>query len=260
MSICVVIPMFGKEEYTRKCVDLTILNAGIPVDIVVVDDGSPIPYVDDRVTIIRLDKNSGFTAATNAGFVWAQKRNYDYVVALNNDTEPCKDFIKLLHDCIEADDTVGIAGSVRKIPDIEGNNMEVFGADLIRGFQYFVSEAELKDELITCNWLPICSSIIRMDMIREIGILDKRFKNHCSDSYYCIWAKINGWKVIAVTASVVIHHRSVTTNFVNAKVDNDQMKFLEILSGFHYAELMREFPLDCEAKTYGKIEFSVEKR
>jgi len=256
--ICVVIPMYGKEEYTKKCIDLTYQNAGTEIDVLVVDDGSPVefeqPYDSTKPFVtLRLAQNSGFTNATNQGILWAQKRDYDYVHCLNNDTEPEADFIKNQLEVMESDPKIGICGSVRKYPD---GRKELCGADLIRGHQYF-STPELPESPMDVNWLPICSSLIRMDMIREIGLLDKRFRTHCSDSDYCIHAKMRGWRVMLVPKSVVIHHLSVTTKSLGIEASDDQRLFIEKLAGLEYARLMNEMPLDCSTKQYGKLEFSV---
>lgn len=258
IRIAVVIPMFGKEEYTRTCVELTKKNYGTgePIEIVVVDDGSPIPFEDATINVVRLDKNSGFTAASNEGILWAQYRNCDYVLLLNNDTEPRPGFVKHLLDVLENDPKVGIAGSVREYSD---GRIELCGADLIRGHQYFADD-KLPETPLEVNWIPLCSALMRMDMIREIGILDKRFINHCSDSWYCIWAKMNGWKVILDPKSRVLHHLSITTSANNVNVEKDQNFLIEKLACMDYAKLMKEMPLDMESKSYGKLEFSVVKK
>ena len=260
--VAIIIPMFGKEEYTRRCVELTKKNYGTgePIEIVVVDDGSPTPFTDPLINVIRLDENSGYTAATNEGILWSQYRNCDYVLLLNNDTEPEPGFLKELLDVMEADPTIGIAGSVRYHPNREGQPYELCGSDIIRGFQYFTDKKSLSDVPIDCNWVPLCSGLIRMDMIREIGLLDKQFRNHCSDSEYCIRAKMNHWRVVFVCRSVVMHHLSVTTSANNIMVDEDQRKFLEKLAGLETQKLMRDMPLDGEAKTYGQLKFEVYKK
>jgi GT2 family glycosyltransferase len=264
MRIVVVIPMFGKEEYTNKCVEKVKENYGTgePIEILVVDDGSPTPYVNPTINVIRLDKNSGFTAATNAGILWAQHRNVDYVLLLNNDTEPEPRFLKYLVDALENDHSLGIAASIRRHPNREPQSMELCGSDLIRGYQYFTDEKSLdgKDIPIPCNWVPLCSGLLRMDMIREIGMLDKRFRNHCSDSSYCLWAKINHWGVVIVPKSIVVHHLSITTTENKVMVDDDQKLFLEKISGIDYANIMSAMPLDGEAGTYGRLLFEVYKK
>ena len=257
--ICVVIPMYGKEEYTNKCVELVKLNAGCEVQILVVDDGSPLPFpykLGCGFEVLTLPLNLGFTGATNAGILWAQKEGFDYVHCLNNDTEPQPDFIKHQLEVMEAYTKIGICGSIRRYPD---GRRELCGADLIRGHQYF-APLDMPDTPLDVTWLPICSSLIRMDMIREIGILDSRFRNHCSDSDYCIQAKMRGWKVILVPKSEVIHHLSVTTKAEGLDAGADQKLFIEKLAGLNYTMLMREMPLDCSTNTFGKLEFSTYKK
>lgn len=251
--------MYGKEEYTKKCIEFTLKNSGCECDILVVDDGShkPFIYYGTGVDVIRLDKNSGFTAATNAGILWAQVRDYDYVLCLNNDTEPELNFLKHLVDLMESNPKVGICGSVRRHPKKEGEPIELCGSDLIRGYQYFTEESKLPPDPIPCNWFPVCSGLLRMDMIREIGLLDKRMINHCSDTEYCFRAKFAGWEVMIVPKSIVTHHLSVTTTANNIAVDDDQKLMLEKIAGLDYAKLLTAMPLDGEAKTWGRLNFEV---
>lgn len=260
--VAVVIPMFGKEEYTRKCLSLVKDNYGTgePIEIVVVDDGSPIPFVDPTVNVVRLDENTGFTNAANEGILWAQYRNCDYVLLLNNDTEPMPGFLKELLDVMEADHSIGIAASVRIHLGRGEQNSELMGSDLIRGFQYFTDEKSLPDLPIPANWIPLCSALLRMDMVRDIGLLDKKYRNHCSDSSYCLKSKIRGWGVLLVPKSKVIHHLSVSTTAAKINPELDQKKFLEELAGLDYAKIMANMPIDSEAKTWGRLEFSVYKK
>lgn len=257
--IAVVIPMYGKAEYTTKCIEMTLENAGVGCEIVVVDDGSPEPfsYSHNRVFIHRLEQNSGFTNACNEGILWAQMRGYDYVHLLNNDTEPSKDFIKHLLDAM-ADENVHIASSVRFNPQEDGSTLvELYGLDLIRGYQCVTKPEDLKMDVLQCNWVPLCSSLVRMSLIRYLGLLDKRMRTHSSDLDYCLRAKINGFNIVVVPQSQVLHHHEVTTKANGISPQKDQMVLLEKLAGLHYAEFMKKIPLDCENKTYGKLDFTV---
>lgn len=261
MTCCIVIPMYDKAEYTKKCIEFVYKNAGHSFDILVVDDGSKRPFTKDdtphNVRVLRLDKNSGFTAATNAGILWAQKKDYDCVLLLNNDTEPEPNFLKELIDCMESDKSIGICGSVRRHTNRPVECIELCGSDLIRGFQYFTDENKLPAKPIECNWIAICSGLIRMDMVREIGLLDKRMINHCSDTDYCFRAKFAHWKVMLVPKSIVLHHLSVTTSANNILVDDDQRIMLEKLAGLDQAKLMAAMPLDGEKNTWGRLTFEV---
>lgn len=264
MSIACIIPMYGKEDYTRRCIDLLKKNHGLDdsqeLTILVVDDGSEKPFVDDSVNVLRLDENGGFTHATNQGILWCSDR-YDHILLLNNDTEPEPNFLSELLKVMETDENIGIVASIRVHPNRE-QRYELCGSDLIRGYQYFVDDNDIAKapDTMDVNWIPLCSGLLRMSMIREIGLLDKRFRNHCSDSSYCLWAKINHWKVILATKSRVVHHLSVTTTSNKVKVEDDQRKFLEKLAGMDYAKIMAYMPLDGEAKTWGRLNFEVYKK
>lgn len=180
--------MFNFFEMTKKCVSAVLRNAGIGADILVVDDGSCAPHKDDRVNILRLDKNGGFTNAVNQGILWCGDR-YKYIHILNNDTEAEPDFLKVLYDHMETYPSTGIAHSVRLVMAEGKEAIEMYGLDLFSGFQAVLwgwnspvtYEHNKKDiDIIYCDWAPLCSTLIRVKMIKYIGLLDGRFKNHCS--------------------------------------------------------------------------------
>ena len=253
-DVLVVIPVYGQKNYTRKCIDSCIKMSGILHDTLVVDDGSPNPYVQYGMNILRLQENSGFTNAINQGILYAQTRGYKYVMLLNNDTEAKQNFLKILYDHMESNPNIGIASSARLKSD---DSFELFGVDLIRGYQMITKKEHITNENLDVNWVPFCSVLLRMDMIREIGLLNKKMRTHSSDLEYCIRAKINGWKVALVMGSRVFHHHEVTTRANKIVPEKDQKVLLEILSGLYYAMFMNDIPLDAEHKTYGQLKFEV---
>jgi len=259
-KVCVIIPMYGKAEYTRTCIEYTKKNAGIEdYDILVVDDGSPEPFRSEDAIVLRLPENKGFTAAANAGILWAGEM-YDYVHLLNNDTEPEPSFLKLLLEVMEEQEVIGIAGSARILETDSQHKIELFGADLIRGFQV-CTDGNIPEKIIYTYWVPLCSALIRVKMIREIGILDKRMKIWCSDNDYCIRANFNGWNVALVVDSKVKHKHAVTTDSIQKEKkyspEDDQRILIQKMAGVQYAELMQKLPLDADQKTFGKLTFEV---
>ena len=261
-DICVIIPMFGKEEYTDKCIDETVKHAGIQIDIVVVDDGSQKFYRNSKynVSVIRLTENTGFTNAINAGILHAQKLGYDYVHLLNNDTEPRKDFIKVLFEDMDKDPNLAIASSARLYPKGDSFLVELYGIDLLRGYQCVIDIENVKGAIVECNWVPVCSALIRMDVIREIGLLDKHMRTHSSDLDYCLRIKMAGYRIVVDPSSLVFHHHEVTTKANGITPEHDQRVLHVKLAGMGYAQFMNKIPLDSDAKTYGEIKFAVVQR
>ena len=253
----VIIPMFGNEKFTDKCISLTRKNSGHPIDILVVDDGSPTAYTNPDVTVLRIDENSGFTNAINQGILWAASR-YKFIHLLNNDTEPEPNFLIELINHLNLTPSTGIVSSVRIHPKRTGaNKYELFGCDLIRGFQLFSDEVSIPTTPVKCVHFPFCSVLLRSKMIQEIGLLDKRFYNHSSDTDYCIRAIFNGWNVELVPSSRVLHYLSVTTTSNKKLIKEDQQVMLNKLFGYDYALLMKDFPLDSKQRTWGKLDAEI---
>ena len=257
-EVCVIIPAYNMATLTKKCVELVKENAGMEVDILVVDDGSITPYVDDSINVLRLDKNSGYTNATNQGILWCGDR-YKYVHLLNNDIVPEMDFIKHLYDFMEKEPVAGIASSTR-ITISNGKKMnELYGVDLVRGFQA-IADNYGDDFEYTCDWVPVCSSLVRMETIRYVGLLDRQFINHCSDSDYCIRVNQAGWNVFVVSGSKVVHEHQATVNAHKVEPYADQKRFIAKLAGLKQQELFSRLPFDYEQDTWGKLTFELYKK
>lgn len=246
MDIAVLIPMYGLNDMTRECVGAVIENAGMECDIIVVDDGSKTPYQDDRVTVIRIEENSGFTNAVNRGI--QNCGNYKYIHLLNNDTLPEPNFLVELYNVMERDSRIAVASSVR----VTGDKEEGYGADLIRGHQYYIRDAKAPAPVI---WVPFCSVMLSTSAIKYIGLLDPFMRNCCSDTDFCLRARIYGWKVYLVPASRVKHVIGVTMRHVKYMPDKDLNRFIQKISGVLYSDIMSQIPLDCERKIWGRIEF-----
>ena len=257
-DIVVIIPMYGFGELTDKCVELTRKNAGVDVDILVVDDGTPVPYRNqDADYVLRLDVNSGFTNAINQGILYTLKDNpyVKYIHMLNNDTEPELDFIKILLDVMENDENVGVAGST-KIIKREPLSIENFAVDMLFGYHDYTEE-HMQEEFISCIWFGLTSALLRTSVIREIGIFDKRFKNHCSDNDFCFRVLMAGYKVILATKSRVFHIHEVTTRSQNLTTEEDGKRLLDKVRGVDLQRILDELPLDCSEGNWGRLHMEV---
>lgn len=265
MAVCVIIPMYNFNEMTKRCIDFVIQNSGIDNEysygyhIVVVDDGSDIPFDDDRVEVIRNDVNKGFTASVNTA-INEYLTEFKYFMILNNDTEPEPGFLRELVNVMEKDKDIAIASSVRKVPQNGEGSYELGGIDWIRGHTLLSWNKET--EVKQYEWVPFCSVIIRKCVISEIGLLDKRMINYCSDNDYCSRVTMAGYKIVVVPDSEVKHYRGVTIieNKDKLKLENDQKIFLEKLSGLQWQTLLDKLPLDIEQNIWGQVSFETYKK
>lgn len=251
-DICVIIPMFNFGEFTAKCIDLTLKNAGVPIDIIVVDDCSKIPFKDDRVKVIRLEKNLGFTGATNAGILEAWGK-YKYVHLLNNDTEPYPDFIKELLTAFEMDPNIGIACSVRETTYDDKNVLINQPVDILMGHCAWTEE-DLPHPFYYSPWIALCSALIRTDVLRQTGLLDRRMLNHCSDNDFCVRAGVMGYTTVLVPKSKIFHFHEITTRSIGLEASGDQVILIQKIRCDYMASILKKYPLSApEGKLYELI-------
>ncbi len=90
-SVSVIVPSYNYAHYLEGCVQSVTSQAGVDVEVLIIDDCSQddTPAVaarlardDDRITVRRHSKNRGLTATCNEGLEWASS---DYSVVLSAD-------------------------------------------------------------------------------------------------------------------------------------------------------------------------------
>jgi hypothetical protein len=250
-KVAVVIPMYNFPEMTQECIGEVIKNVEMDVDIAVVDDGSITPFVDDRVKIIlRHDENKGFTAAMNAGIIWCNNR-YEYILTLNNDTLPEKGWLKPLVDVLDNDKEVAIAGST-KITKRDPYLVENTAIDLLFGWHMYTTE-DLTEDIVYCVWFGLTSALMRSSVIREVGLWDKRFRNHCSDNEFCYRCIMAGYRIALVPKSKVFHLHEVTTRHSGVNTQEDGLKLLDKIRGTDMQRILDTLPLDHGNNNWGKL-------
>ena len=252
-KVGVVISMLEKHDLTRKCIDSVITHAGIDCDIVVIDDGSIVPYKDDRVKIVRFDKPHGNTHSMNEGIKFFDNK-YDYIVNLDNDVILTHNAFKYLVDVMEANPILALVGSAR-LRKIDGRMILIGqGIDLIGRAE----EVEMsKDDTDACIWLSGCSVMLRSSVIREIGMYDKRFKNYCQDAEWCLRAILNDYRSAVVHMSRVYHLGSGTIEKTGNTLIDDRNVLLKIVSCDRTQEILRVLPLDHKLNQWGKLTFNM---
>jgi len=136
-SFSVVIPLFNKQQYIKRCLDSVINQETLAAEIIVVDDGSTdagAKFVAENYPQVRLIRkiNSGVSAARNSGIAAA---NFEFVALLDADDFWQSDFLsciqKLINDYPQAStfcthygfilkDGLKTAAKIKGVADTEG--------------------------------------------------------------------------------------------------------------------------------------------
>lgn len=216
-TVSVVIPVYGKLEYTLRClVSITRCHESTPLEIIVVDDCSP--DATERalsrcpgIRYVRNETNVGFIDTSNRGATLARGR---YVHFLNNDTVVLPGWLDRLVETLEQVPEAGLVGSRLIYPDLSlqeaggivwrdasatnwGNGRDPFNP----------TYGYLRD----VDYASAASVLLPAALFREVGGFDPRYRPaYYEDTDLAFKIRAAGRRVLYQPASRVIHHEGAT--------------------------------------------------
>jgi GT2 family glycosyltransferase len=218
-EVSVVIPVLNGLRRTLEClICLTHHDAGVPFEVIVVDNGSTdqsrellsaIPHL----RYIRHDSNLGFGAACNAGADDARGR---FVAFLNNDTQPQPGWLSALLSTFTDFDHVGGAGPKVLFPD--GRLQDAGSAinpDCTSSLIGVFDDPRLPRFNTTreVDYLSGVCLLMETRLFRELGGFDRDFAPaYCEDVDLCLRVRREGLRLVYQPSAVIVHHLSATAN------------------------------------------------
>lgn len=194
----VIIPAYGRPDATRATVS-SVLELRYPaLEVIVVDDASPEPYVDERVRVLRLRENGGPAAARNAGVAEATG---ELVAFLDNDCTADPEWLAILVAALEEPE-VDIAGgrAIAPPPTTLIQRYEAARSPLDMGaYRSFVGPRE------NVPYVPSCNLVVRKTTYWQLEGFRKGM--HLGEDVDFVWrAEASGSKVIYEPAALIVHH------------------------------------------------------
>jgi GT2 family glycosyltransferase/glycosyltransferase involved in cell wall biosynthesis len=249
--ISIIILCYNKSEMIKRCLKSLFENTTYPnYEVIILDNAS----VDDtpdfllsygnKIKFIRAEKNLGFVEGNNYAANFADG---NFLVFLNNDTEPQKGWLNTLYSTFEYYKDAGAAGSKLIYPD--GKLQEAGGVIFndATGWNYGRGDDPNDSKYSYCKEVDYCSGaalMIRKSLFEEIGRFDNRFAPaYYEDTDLCFCVRKFGYKVYFNPFSKVIHHEGATagtdlnSGFKKFQVINHP-KFVEKWK----AELDKQYP------------------
>lgn len=218
LKIVVIIPNWNGATDLRACLD-SVLAQTFRAQVVVVDNGS----IDDSVSIIehkypgieliKHATNKGYAGGVNPGFRRAIELGADYAVPFNNDAVADKNWLRHLAGYLDKHPKTGIVAA--KLLSIDGKHIDSTGDQYtIWGMPYprgrgetDIDKYDHDTEILGASG---GSSMYRVSMLKEIGLLDEDFFAYYEDVDLSLRAQLAGWKVAFVPKAIVYHHISKT--------------------------------------------------
>lgn len=215
MKINIVIPNYNGADLLEPCLDSIYLQNHKDFNVTVVDNGSTdnsyliLKKYSDRIKIIWLKENMGFSKAVNIGI---KATDGDLVFLLNNDT--------ILHpDCL-----FNLAEGIKSFPGYssyaplmlnQNNPNQLWAAGLmfsIKGYgnrsnAYLYKGVRQPQEIFgPCGG----AAVYRRKALEEVGVFNERFFFFYEDLELSFRLQLCGHKCILLPLAVVYHHGSAT--------------------------------------------------
>ena len=213
----IIIPVHNQWFTTLKCLQALQRNCDrTPFEIILVDDGSSDSTFEAAsqirgIQIIRIHSNVGYLRATNLGATYA---NSEYLILLNNDTEPVSGWLDELVSFLDKNPEVAIGGSTLLYPDgsLQESGAQIFAGgnawNLGRGGNPSDGQFRFPREV---DYASAASIVVRKTFWDMTGGFDEQFAPaYCEDSDLCMTAWKLGFKVFLIPNSWVIHHEGVS--------------------------------------------------
>ena len=176
--------------------------------------------VEGDIKIIRESSNRGFAVACNHG---AQMAEGEYLIFLNNDTEPKDGWLDAMLNCARNNTEVGAIGAKLTYPD---GNIQHAGLAISRKmipyhvFQNFSENHPAVCEERDMQAVTAACMLIPKNVFRNLEGFNESYLNGFEDVDLCFRAKEQNLRVIYCPDAKVVHHEESTEGRKNHDAEN----------------------------------------
>lgn len=213
----IVLNKDGKETLPGCLRSVFALSYG-NFEVVVVDNASRDGSIETarldfgRAHFVVNDENTGFSGGMNIGIRYALSKGASYVWLLNNDAVPERDSLSRLLRAAE------VSGDAVFSPIVKDDSGHVWfsGGKIdfprMRAEHVDSSPDSDKGEPYETGYLSGCALLLPKKAIERVGLLDEGYFLYYEDADYSIRAKKEGFRLLVVPSSVVIHSEASRRN------------------------------------------------
>lgn len=292
----IVVSCWNALEYTKTTLESLFKNTHCPYFLTIVDNGSidgtpdylkkiQTPKHCEKYVLILNTKNKGSIGAINQGFKVSKQHNIEYTCLCNNDLFFQGNWLSLLEENIEKDNSIGILGTLKPAIDVQHHTKKISSKELVdlipnsysieeelSIFQDGFSFEETCHRIVELNGGGIsylrcppnavinCCAIIRNSVSFNVKFLvDPRFKMYGREDIDLSWEiQKKGYKC-AILKDVYIHHvRHKSINASNLNRDSfllyNNKKLIKKWKNdlFNFLDTEKERGVDIEENFYSE--------
>jgi GT2 family glycosyltransferase len=219
----IIILTWNALDATLRCLNSLVSGGVDESQIILVDNASSddtIAKIESKFPLVKLikqEKNTGFSAGVNTGIKLAEKFGAGNVLILNNDTVLSENPIPVMVEYIQDLPEAGIvaphiyeSGIEEKIWYSGGDRHTLTGDPL--GFKPGkVSKRDSPDIVKEVDYVFGTAMLIKMDVIKNIGLLNEDFFLYYEDLEFCNRARAAHYKIYSIPEIKIQHEISAST-------------------------------------------------
>lgn len=235
---CVIVLNYNGVNLLPACLDSLERQAGAEnFDVQVVDnastDGSAalVAAKYGWARFVALDRNYGFAGANNAAMREAQASGYEYVLLLNNDTFAAPTFLAEMLAIAEADPKIAaVCPKIYFAKDphrlwYAGGDFNLWTSVVKhRGWkQLDTRQFDAGPDLTQATG---CAMLVRVEAMREVGLLDDRFWSYAEDLDWSVRFLKQGYRIAFASKAHLWHLDGATYVAAVGKGSQERRQFL----------------------------------
>jgi GT2 family glycosyltransferase len=217
-AVAIIVLNWNGCAHLERCCAALAAQSCQDFDLVVVDNGSSDgsrEWLRNQkilpVRVVALDENRGFAGGNAAGLDVVSPAA-EFVVLLNNDTAPERDWLAALVAAARAEPRRGAVASLMltwdgALIDSAGDGIRVTG----RGYQRHHGRPREAAPPSGPSFSACAgAALYRRTMLDDVGFLDARFFMNGEDTDLCFRARLAGWEVWYCAEAAVRHRVSAS--------------------------------------------------
>lgn len=220
-KVTIIILNWNGKEDTKECLE-SLKNVTYPnYEILLVDNGSSDSSVEffkglyPQIELIENKDNLGFAEGNNVALKKVVAEGGNYCLLLNNDTIVDPNFLLELVNAAENNQEIGIVGPT--VFDFKNREkIQSAGGRIYwnRGFApHFTDEDDIKliNRIREVDYIMGCALLIKCEVIKNIGLLNKNYFAYWEETDWCVRAKKAGYRIVHVPSARIWHKGGSTS-------------------------------------------------